>query len=130
MTWQERRKLAYLMHDFDDVNLQIEYVICNNRELFDMVVKFFKTESQLVYPAKSYFVAIVYAHYLQKYFKEDFFKVLDDANLLSDDMYFVPYSINPAVYDKILEEIGDIEQYESIKKTLQYFKQEFLIGDE
>ena len=130
MTWQDRRKLSYLMHEFDDINLPYEYVICNNQELVDMVIKFFKTESQLIYPAKSYFVAIVYAYYIAKYFKEDFYSVLNNEDLLPDDMYFVPYKVTAAIYDKILYGIGDIKQYESIKKTLQYFKQEFLIGDE
>ena len=65
-----------------------------------------------------------------KYFKEDFYSVLNNEDLLPDDMYFVPYKVTAAIYDKILYGIGDIEQYESIKKTLQYFKQEFLIGDE
>ena len=130
MTWQNRRKLSYLMHEFDDTNLPYEYVMCNNQELVDMVIKFFKTESQIIYPAKSYFVAIVYAYYISKYFKEDFYSVLNNEDLLPDDMFFVPYKVTPTVYDNILYEIGDIEQYESIKKTLQYFKQEFLIGDE
>ena len=31
------------------------------------------------------------------------------------------------VYDLVLQEIGDIWKYKSIEKTVDYFKQEFLI---
>lgn len=72
MTWKEKRKLSYLMNEFDDIDLSHEYVHCNDDELIEMIILFFKTESLLIYPAKSYFVAIVYAHCLHKYFNEDF----------------------------------------------------------
>lgn len=127
MNWKERRKLAYLMYEFDDVGLPHEYISCSDNELVEMTVKFFKTQSNLVYPAKSYFVAIVYAYYLQKHFSENFYTILDDERLLIDDKHFVPYSKSKSTYDRILKEIGCIEQYKSIKKTVQYFKQEFLI---
>jgi hypothetical protein len=130
MTWKDRRKMAYLMYEFNDVGLPYEYGDYSNYELISMIVEFFRTESQLIYPAKSYFVAIVYAYYLQKYFNKDFYAVLDDEELLTDDLYFVPYNKNKYVYDKVIEQIGCIDQYESIQKTVQYFKQEFLIGDE
>jgi hypothetical protein len=118
------------MHEFNDVNLPYEHVSCTDEELIDTIVKFFKTKSELIYPAKSYFVAIVYAYYLQKYFSVEFDAALDDADLLPDDICFTPYSQSKHVYNEVLARIESIEYYESIQKTLQYFKQEFLIGDE
>lgn len=117
------------MNEFDDVDLPCTYVDCSDDELIELIILFFKTESSLIYPAKSYFVAIVYAYCLHKYFNEDFYRVLDDKNLLPDDIYFVPYSSNRFVYDKVLKQIGDIIKYNSIEKTVKYFKQEMLLED-
>lgn len=129
MTWKERRKLSYLMHEFDDVGLPHSYVKLSDEELIEMVVNFFKTESLLVYPAKSYFVAIVYAHCLEKYFGENFYKVLNDKELLFDDKYFIPYEDDKFVYDRIIMQLGEIDQYKSIEKTLNYFKEEMLLEE-
>lgn len=129
MTWKERRKLSYLMHEFDDVGLPYSYVKLSDEELVDMVVNFFKTESLLVYPAKSYFVAIVYAHCLEKYFGENFYKVLNDKELLFDDKYFIPYEDDKFVYDRIIMQLEEIDQYKSIEKTVNYFKEEMLLEE-
>lgn len=59
----------------------------NNDNVEDQVVDFFLTESELIYPAKSYFVAIVYAKCLEKYFGGSFFEYLNDPELLPDDTY-------------------------------------------
>lgn len=129
MSWKDRRKLSYLMHEFDDVGLSHSYIALTDKELVEMVINFFKTESLLVYPAKSYFVAIVYAHCIKKYFGEDFYEVLNDKELLFDDKYFIPYKEDKSVYDEIIKQIGDIDQYKSIEKTVNYFKQEMLVED-
>ena len=118
------RKLSYLLNIWDDVNLPY---IFNNDNVEDQVVDFFLTESELVYPAKSYFVAIVYAKCLEKYFGGSFFEYLNDPELLPDDIYFKVYSQDKSTYDNIINRIGDIWQYSSICKTVNYFKKEFLI---
>lgn len=120
----DRRKLSYLLCEWDDKNLPHTIRYDN---LTQQVINFFKTESKLVYPAKSYFVAIVYAKCLEKYFNISFYEALDYNDLLFDDKFFVPYSKDKDTYDKIIHQIGDIFQYQSINKTLNYFKQEFLI---
>lgn len=119
-----KRKLSYLLNIWDDVNLPY---IFNNDNVEDQVVDFFLTESELIYPAKSYFVAIVYAKCLEKYFGGSFFEYLNDPELLPDDTYFKIYSQNKSTYDNIINRIGDIWQYPSICKTVNYFKKEFLI---
>lgn len=119
-----KRKLSYLLNIWDDVNLPY---IFNNDNVEDQVVDFFLTESELIYPAKSYFVAIVYAKCLEKYFGSDFFESLNDPELLPDDTYFKTYSQDKFTYDNIINRIGDIWQYPSICKTVNYFKKEFLI---
>ena len=119
-----KRKLSYLLNIWDDVNLPY---IFNNDNVEDQVVDFFLTESELIYPAKSYFVAIVYAKCLEKYFGGSFFEYLNDPELLPDDTYFKVYSQDKSTYDYIINRIGDIWQYPSICKTVNYFKKEFLI---
>lgn len=119
-----KRKLSYLLNIWDDVNL---LYIFNNDNVEDQVVDFFLTESELIYPAKSYFVAIVYAKCLEKYFGGSFFEYLNDPELLPDDTYFKIYSQDRSTYDNIINRIGDIWQYPSICKTVNYFKKEFLI---
>lgn len=119
-----KRKLSYLLNIWDDVNLPY---IFNNDNVEDQVVNFFLTESELIYPAKSYFVAIVYAKCLEKYFGGNFFEYLNDPELLPDDTYFKTYSQNKSTYDNIINRIGNIWQYPSICKTVNYFKKEFLI---
>lgn len=119
-----KRKLSYLLNIWDDVNLPY---IFNNDNVEDQVVDFFLTESELIYPAKSYFVAIVYAKCLEKYFGGNFFEYLNDSELLPDDTYFKIYSQDKSTYDNIINRIGDIWQYPSICKTVNYFKKEFLI---
>lgn len=119
-----KRKLSYLLNIWDDVNLPY---IFNNDNVEDQVVNFFLTESELIYPAKSYFVAIVYAKCLEKYFGGSFFEYLNDPELLPDDTYFKVYSQDKSTYDNIINRIGNIWQYPSICKTVNYFKKEFLI---
>lgn len=119
-----KRKLSYLLNIWDDVNLPY---IFNNDNVEDQAVDFFLTESELIYPAKSYFVAIVYAKCLEKYFGGSFFEYLNDPELLPDDTYFKVYSQDKSTYDNIINRIGDIWQYPSICKTVNYFKKEFLI---
>lgn len=129
MDYKERRKLSYLINVFDDINLDYIYIKQSDEDLIKLIIKFFNTESLLVYPAKSYFVAIVYAKCIEKYFHIDFYDALSDKELLVDDKFFKPYNESKDIYDAVLESIGDIYQYDSIDKTVKYFKQEYLIDD-
>ena len=129
MTWRERRILSYAMHEFNDTNLPYEEIPESGASLVNRVVAFFNTESQLIYPAKSYFVAIIYAKMLEVYFGTDFLTALNETDLLPDDKWFKPYLQNKDVYDKILEKIPkDFLDMPSAEKTKAYFKEEFLIG--
>ena len=128
MTWKERRKLSYLINDFDDIDLPHRYIKMNDEELISLIIHFFETESDLIYPAKSFFVAIIYAKNIEKIFGQNFYDVLNDKDLLPDDLYFKTYSEAQYIYDSVLNKIEDIWNYKSINTTLKYFYQEFLIG--
>ena len=127
-TWKDRRRLAYLIYDFDDINLPYTYIEESKEDLINRIILFFQTESELIYPAKSFFVAIVYSKCIEKFFNINFYTVLNDKELLPDDHFFKTYSEASEIYDKVLEKITDIWEYKSINATLKYFYQEFLIG--
>ena len=129
MDYKERRKLSYLINAFDDIGLDYIYIKQSKEDLIKLIIKFFNTKSLLIYPAKSYFVAIVYAKCIEKYFHINFYDALNDEELLPDDKYFKTYNESKDIYDKVLESIGDIYQYDSIDKTVKYFKQEYLIDE-
>ena len=128
MDWKYRRKLSYLINDFNDTGL--DYTVKkygSDEELVNEIVDFFISGSKLIYPAKSYFVAIVYAKLLEEHFDENFYDCLSDKELLLDDYFFVPYNRNRNVYNAVLSKIGDPLEYKAAEKTKEYFYQEFLL---
>lgn len=129
MTWRARRKLSYLMHEFDDFDLPYEIVEESDKELVSRILRFFYEGSEFIYPAKSYFVAIVYAKMLEQYFNISFYEALNQDDLLVDDRFYCPYRFRKEIYDEVLQELPkDFLTLESTKKTITYFKEEFLIG--
>ena len=72
---------------------------------------------------------LYHAKCIEKYFHINFYDALNDNELLPDDKYFKTYNESKDIYDKVLESIGDIYQYDSIDKTVKYFKQEYLIDE-
>ena len=129
MTWRERRKLSYLMNEFNDWNLPSQTLPMSDTDIINTVLEFFKTESLLIYPAKSYFVAIIYAKCLERYFGVNFLDALDFDDLLINDRCFTPYHDNKGTYDIILLGLKEVDIFElkSAQKTIKYFKEEFLI---
>ena len=128
MDWKYRRKLSYLINDFNDTGL--DYTVkkySSDEELVKEIVDFFISGSKLIYPAKSYFVAIVYAKLLEEHFNENFYDCLNYKELLPDDYFFVPYNRNRNVYNAVLSKIGDPLEYKAAEKTKEYFYQEFLL---
>lgn len=121
----QKRSLAYLCNKWDDVNIAYSE---NYKEISKQVIDFFINGSQLIQPAKAFFVAIVYAKCLEKFFKKDFYESLNDKDLLPDDMFFMPYLSAKNIYDDVIAVIGNnFWKYKSITKTVSYFKREFLI---
>ena len=128
MDWKYRRKLSYLINDFNDTGL--DYTVkkySSDEELVNEIVDFFISGSKLIYPAKSYFVAIVYAKLLEEHFNENFYDCLNYKELLPDDYFFVPYNRNRNVYNAVLSRIGNPLEYKAAEKTKEYFYQEFLL---
>ena len=136
---QEKRKLSYLFKEFDDTNLaRIVLNFATDDEIADSVIEFFVEGSALVYPPKSYFVAIVYAACMLKYFPEHFKDIVEPlkcVDLLDNDDFFRPYISRTApIYNKVLQwlerERTEILDYASTMKTHNYFRAEFLIEED
>ncbi len=123
------------LHSTEDSLRDKSLVILNSDDqIVDYGIKYFNEElSELVYPAKSYSVAIVYSYLLAKNFGESFFDSLNDPDLLcQNDIYFKPYSAAKLTYDKILNGIGFFEatfalneNLSQIKTTTSCFHEEF-----
>lgn len=101
-----------------------------------VVTLYFKTSSNevIVYPQKSYAVALVYAKLLEKYFGEPFYDALNHPSLLLGDKFFVPYSKNPDLYNRVIakmdeQKLWDFENntLDTVQATVNYFKKEFLL---
>ena len=135
----EKRNLAYLFKEFDDTNLaRVVLNSATDDEIADQVIEFFVEGSALIYPPKSYFVAIVYAACMLKYFPEHFKDIVEPlkcVDLLDKDDFFHPYfSKTCNIYNKVLQwlerERVEILNYESTKSTHNYFRAEFLIEED
>lgn len=101
-----------------------------NNELIDQIVHYFSTQvTDLIYPSKSFAVAIIYSQLIEDYFNVPFFTSLNDPNLFMDDsVYFSSYSEQKNIYDEVLKSIDRKNINYSLtqtKETLKYFKQEF-----
>lgn len=136
--WKIRQQIYdRTWHDHDD--LVCHSKIIDTSELgFDpsfagKVGSYFMWEwDVLVYPEKSYAVAMVYAKLLEKYFGENFYEVLDDQDLLLGDKYFVRYSKNKEWYDKLIATMDEWKLWDfensklpQVQATITYFKKEF-----
>lgn len=81
-----------------------------------------------VYPAKSYIIAIIYAHLLKETYQEDFYEVLNDPDLLyGQDTHFVPYSEDPETYDAIIDRLRTMPNWIAggwAPFTVDYFHKE------
>lgn len=128
--WKARQSAYHLTaslfkDDLTDVeinwqpDLTVEFALTHFKEYVD----------EWVYPAKSYVVAICYAHWLERDFGEDFFEALNDPALLfNNDPHFVPYWQDQDTYDAILGRLELDENKGMVPDIYEYYKEEMLYG--
>lgn len=94
----------------DDFSL-MEFV--ESEELVENALNYFReAKFPLVYPAKSYAVAIIYAFTLCDLYSIPIRTILDDKDLfLGQDPYFVPYSCDPTTYEAIMSALKDMSNW-------------------
>lgn len=136
--WKVSQELYHRTHlptDWTDGKV----VIVSDQPLVPEIVKYFTVElgDVLVYPAKSFAVAMIYSRLLSKYFDEDFYTALNDPALLyNNDQYFVPYYKAIKTYEDAILRVStirdawDVENspFSQVQATVAYFKQEFLLS--
>lgn len=86
--------------------------------------------SHLVYPAKSYAVALVYSALLEEYFGVDRLEALKDPDLLyGNDRFFRPYTdTTKHIYDAVLDEFPPFNaELPQVRTTIDSFKREFYL---
>ena len=116
-----------------DMNLGVPYKSMNDRQLaFHVIDYFLNSDHEICYPAKSYAVALIYAHLLEKHFIIPFDTSLRDPELLfHNDPFFVPYTDESYVYNKAIShlQLYDGLQYNlpQVAATVEYFDQEFFL---
>lgn len=120
----------------DDHLSQIKHTVLemNDEELIMYGRQYFLEDTEVVFPAKSYAVAVIYATLIAQYFDEDFYEVLADEDLfVGTDRFFRPYNEKKTVYNQIIEflkskNLFDFEKsnISQVLKTVEYFKTEFL----
>lgn len=134
LEWKNRQATFHRLNVPDDLLANKKFIVreYDDDDLIADIIDYFETPSeQLVYPAKSYAVAIIYAQLLVKYFGVDFYEVLCDKKLLYDnDSYFVPYQHAKPIYDKVLSciQLSFDNPTPQVQTTIDYFLEEFYIS--
>lgn len=103
--------------------------IVEEEELVQNALKYFDAAVfPLIYPAKSYAVAIIYAYKIKEVYGVPILTTLDDPDLfLGQDPYFVPYSSDTGTYIDILAHLQDRPNFLEegwAPQTVKYFEAE------
>jgi|TARA_B110000483_G_scaffold233466_1_gene302249 hypothetical protein len=128
--WKARQSAYHLTASLfkDDLN-NIETVWRPDTVVEDALRHFEEYVDEWIYPAKSYVVAICYAYWLGKDFKEPFFQALNDDELLfNNDPHFVPYWHDEETYDAILDKMNFDQTKGMVPDIYEYYKEEMLYG--
>jgi hypothetical protein len=96
-------------HPDDFANMQI----IEDPELVENALHYFKEATwPLIYPAKSYAVAIIYATKLNEIYGIDIETILSDEDLfLGQDHYFVPFGDDPETYREIIRRLESMPDW-------------------
>lgn len=123
--WKVRQEVYRRLNDITTDDLNKVDILWQPDTIVEDALRHWEEEVEnWIYPGKSYFVAICYAHWISEDFKEDFYEVLNDPDLLPDDPYFVPYSQAKDIYDEILGEVFYIEDGAMVPDVRAYYDEE------
>ena len=127
--WKVNQEIYHRLNKEHSDSLYGFDILMSDDIVNDAVEYFNNPDMGFVYPAKSYVVAICYAHWLSKDFKEDFYELLDDKDLLyNNDPYFKRYSEDKDTYNKIIEKVLPFDEEKGIIQDIkQYYKSEFMV---
>lgn len=137
--WKVRQELYHRLNKNhpdeygpDDIQLMED---TSDEAVFAMVCRYIEgyVPEKVIYPAKSYFVAMVYARLLMDHFGENPIAALCDSQLLyGNDPYFLEYGRDPQIYDALIKKFGwdfDLTLGE-IPDVESYFRAEFMLDQD
>lgn len=85
-------------------------------------------DSVVIYPAKAYVVAIIYARLINEIYGDDFYSLLNDPMLLMGQTpHFKTFQEDPVTYREILDYLATVPNWIELgwcPETVRYFKEE------
>lgn len=150
--WRYRRDTYYAMNPIEEqtdalgenigdyVNEGEQYrVIYKNENIVQDAMDYIYGEpKELIYPAKSYAIAIIYALSLKEEFGGNLFGYLKSTDLLIGDPHFEPmqdsnFEIYMSIVETLMRDIEDRDWPKRLgtwaKMTHNYFLQEFMLDE-
>lgn len=126
--WKVRQEVYRRLNDPTSDNLNNIDITWSPESIVEDALRHWDEEiDEWIYPAKSYFVAILYSYWISEDFGDDFYEVLDDPDLLPGDPYFVPYGSDKAIYDEILSQVEYIECGGMVNDVRKYYDEEMQV---
>lgn len=126
--WKIASQVYHLLNKYHTDDLNRVNITWIENDVVEWSCKHFNEHvEEWVYPAKSYFVAICYAHWLSQDFDENFWDLLNDDMLLADnDPYFVTYNSDRKTYDNIIKKVEfPIKMLGMVPDVRKYYENEF-----
>lgn len=120
---------ASLVEKHEDALDEGVEILIDNTEIVENSKRYFESATfPLVYPAKSYGVAVVYAFLIERLYGYPILETLNDPDLfLGTDPYFVTYEEDPESYDAIISYVKNKKDWEVcgwVPQTIIYFNRE------
>lgn len=123
--WKVKQEIFHRLNKNYSDDLNKVNIVQSDDNVNDAVRHFKEHVDQWIYPAKSYFVAICYAHWISEDYGEDFYKLLNDPDLLHrNDPYFVTYKNDPETYDAIINRIQLLPMTGMVPDVRKYYEAE------
>lgn len=127
--------IYYSLHASDQFDDDIEQLGYEEQSQisYNCLRQWFEHDAPLTFPAKSINVAVIYARLLEHHFKCPAIEYLQDPSLLhGNDRFYQPYERYQEFYDLMLIHVTYdsimASTNPSVKKTVAYFNQEFMVG--
>jgi hypothetical protein len=129
--WKINQQIFKMIGTKTDIlnhHISADFIKPVNGPLAEAIRKQFYDMVYIFIPAKSYCVALVYAFQLAKDFGGMPIEYLKDADLLLDDVYYVPYDKDPSTYDIFLKDLFWLTTPMAVKIKEYYNKEIHLEG--
>ena len=127
--WKIKQELYHRLNREHKDDLSKVDIIETDNVVEDALRYFNEKDVGWIYPSKSYVVAICYAWWLSTDFKEDFYDLLNDKDLLyGNDPYFRHYSADKDTYNAILDKVLPLDETKGMVPDIKtWYNAEFML---